>query len=289
VEAGAETPPAKDSGAPTVADLLRRSRFEVLPLDGIEQEVRANLDTDVKVTVTASPRKGLDATVELSERLVRAGYGVVPHLSARLVRDRAHLDEVLDRLLAAGVRELFVPAGDAEAPAGEFDGAAELLEAMGRRRNEFVEIAITGYPESHHLIPDEETIRAMFAKAPMATYIVSQLCFDAEVIAAWIANVRRRGTDLPIWIGVPGNVAYSRLLSTSMRIGLGESARFLRHRGSWISRLVMRQFKPEHLVRDLAPIAADSAARVAGIHLYTLNEVARTERWRQAELARLGA
>jgi len=43
------------------------------------------------------------------------------------------------------------------------------------------------------------------------------------------------------------------------------------------------------LVRDLAPIAADSAARVAGIHLYTLNEVARTERWRRAELARLGA
>jgi methylenetetrahydrofolate reductase (NADPH) len=126
----------------------------------------------------------------------------------------------------------------------------------------------------------------MFAKAPMATYIVSQLCFDAEVIAAWIANVRRRGTDLPIWIGVPGNVAYSKLLRTSMRIGLGESARFLRHRGSWISRIVMRQFKPERLVRELAPIAAESAARVAGFHLYTFNEVARTERWRRAELAR---
>jgi methylenetetrahydrofolate reductase (NADPH) len=123
----------------------------------------------------------------------------------------------------------------------------------------------------------------------MATHIVSQLCFDSATIAAWIADVRRRGTDLPIWIGVPGNVAYSKLLRVSMKIGLGESARFLRHRGSWISRLVTRQFKPEQLVRDLAPIAADSAARVAGIHLYTLNEVARTERWRRAELARLGA
>ena len=111
---------------------------------------------------------------------MRAGYEVVPHLSARLVRDRAHLDEMLDRLLAAGMRALFVPAGDAETPAGEFEGAADLLEAMGARRAEFEEIDITGYPESHHLISDEETIRAMFAKAPMATHIISQICFDAR-------------------------------------------------------------------------------------------------------------
>ena len=284
MEAGAETPPAKDSGAPTVADLLRRSRFEVLPLDGIEQEVRANLDTDVKVTVTASPRKGLDATVELTERLVRAGYGVVPHLSARLVRDRAHLDEVLDRLLAVGVRELFVPAGDAEAPAGEFDGAAALLEAMGPRRGEFIEIAITGYPESHHLISDEETIRAMFAKAPMATHIISQICFDAQTIVDWIAKVRARGTDLPIWIGMPGSIDYVKLMRISMKLGLGESARFLRQHTNWVSRLLTRRFKPDRLLDELAPAVTDPALRVAGFHLYTFNEVARTERWRRARL-----
>jgi methylenetetrahydrofolate reductase (NADPH) len=283
------SPARADSEPARTAELLRNARFEVLPLEGIEEQVLAHLATDAKVTVTASPRRGLEATVELTERLTAAGYATVPHVSARLVRDRAHLTELIDRLHAGGVRELFVLAGDAAEPAGEFPGAVELLEAIGPRRADFDAIGITGYPESHHLISDEETIRAMFAKAPMATYIVSQLCFDAEVIAAWIANVRRRGTDLPIWIGVPGKVAYSKLLRTSMRIGLGESARFLRHRGSWISRLVTRQFKPEQLVRDLAPIAAESAARVAGIHLYTLNEVARTERWRRAELARLGA
>jgi methylenetetrahydrofolate reductase (NADPH) len=280
------SPARADSEPARTAELLRNARFEVLPLEGIEEQVLAHLGTDAKVTVTASPRRGLEATVELTERLTAAGYATVPHISARLVRDRAHLTELIDRLHASGVRELFVLAGDAAEPAGEFPGAVELLEAMGPWRGDFDAIGITGYPESHHLISDEETIRAMFAKAPMATYIVSQLCFDAEVIAAWIANVRRRGTDLPIWIGVPGNVAYSKLLRTSMRIGLGESARFLRHRGSWISRIVMRQFKPERLVRDLAPIAAEPAARVAGFHLYTFNEVARTERWRRAELAR---
>jgi methylenetetrahydrofolate reductase (NADPH) len=269
------------------AALLRNAHFEVLPLEGVEDEVLANLGTDLKVTVTASPRRGLEPTLDLTERLTRAGYATVPHISARLVRDRPHLSELLDRLLAGGVRELFVLAGDAAEPAGEFPGAADLLEAMGPRRAEFDAIGITGYPESHHLISDEETIRAMFAKAPMATHIVSQLCFDAEVIADWIGKVRRRGTDLPIWIGIPGNVNYRKLLRVSMKIGLGESTRFLRHHGNWVSRLIKRQFTPDRLVRELTPSVTDPAARVAGFHLYTFNEVARTERWRRATLERL--
>lgn len=274
--------------AAALADLLRRPRFEVLPLDDIEAKVRTHLATDVKVTVTASPRRGLEATLELAERLARAGYPVVPHVSARLVRDRAHLEEVLERLLEAGVRELFVPAGDAAEP-GEFPGAVDLLRAMGPLRARFDEIGITGYPETHHLISDEETIQAMFAKAPMATCIISQICFDAEMIAAWIAEVRRRGTHLPIWVGLPGTVDYAKLVRISMKIGLGESARFLRHHSNWMSRLMTRQFKPDPLLKGLAPTLADPAARVGGFHLYTFNEVARTERWRRQALERLGA
>jgi methylenetetrahydrofolate reductase (NADPH) len=271
----------------TLAELVRRSRFEVLPLDGIEEQVLTHLPKDVKVTVTASPSRGLEATLVLTERLARAGYPVVPHLSARLVRDRHHLDEVLARLHGAGVRELFVPAGDATDAAGDFNSAADLLAAMGPARTQFERIGITGYPESHHLIPDDETIRAMFAKSEMATDIISQLCFDADTIAGWIANVRERGTHLPIWIGMPGCVDYAKLVRISMKIGMGESARFLRHHSNWMSRLLTRQFKPGHLLRDLAPVVTDPAANVAGFHLYTFNEVAKTERWRRRTLDRL--
>ena len=35
------------------------------------------------VTVTASPVKGLEPTVDLAERLAARGYRVVPHLAAR--------------------------------------------------------------------------------------------------------------------------------------------------------------------------------------------------------------
>ena len=157
------------------------------------------------------------------------------------------------------MRELFVPAGDAPEP-GEFHGAVDLLTAMGPLRDRFEQIGITGYPESHHLISDEETIQAMFAKAPMATCIISQICFDAGTIAAWIAEVRRRGVALPIWIGLPGTVDYAKLVRISMKIGLGESARFLSHHRNWMSRLMTRQFKPDPLLKGLAPTLADPAA-----------------------------
>jgi methylenetetrahydrofolate reductase (NADPH) len=280
---------ANVTAASALAELLRRPRYEVLPLEGIEEDVAASLGKDVIITVTGSPSRGLDATLELSEWLAREGYAVVPHLPARQVRDQAHLDELLDRIKEAGIRRLFVPAGDASAVEGQFHGAADLLAAMGPRRADFDAIGITGYPESHHLISDEETIRAMFEKAEMATEIISQICFDAGTIADWIGKVRARGTHLPIWIGLPGIVDYRKLLRISARIGLGESARFLGHQHGLLSRLLTRRFTPDRLVRELAPTAADPEARVAGFHLYTFNEVERTERWRRETLDRLAA
>ena len=153
--------------------------------------------------------------LEPVERLSAAGYAVTPHLSARLVRDPGHLEELVRRLRSAGVNDLFVIAGDIREPAGHFEDAAALLSAMGELRERFAEVGISGYPESHHVISDESTIEAMFEKEPMATYIVSQICFEAEVIATWVRRVRDRGTFLPIWIGVPGAVDNRKLVRIS--------------------------------------------------------------------------
>jgi methylenetetrahydrofolate reductase (NADPH) len=258
-------------------------RYEVIPVDGIEEQVVAHVPHEVTVTVTASPSRGLEATLAVSEHLVAAGYRVVPHLSARLVRDGAHLDEIVARLGEAGMREAFVPAGDA-VEAGQYPDAASLLRALSGRH--LTELGITGYPESHHFIDDETTISAMFEKAPLASYIVSQICFDPATIAWWVGAVRERGTTLPIWIGVPGIVHNAKLLRISMKIGLGESARFLRAHRAWLRRLVTRTFSPEPLMKALAPLLKDPAANVAGLHVFTFNELERTERWRRQAVER---
>ncbi len=292
-----DRPPARRRGRPpaspdraaraALAERLRRPRYEVLPLDGIERAVAEHVPADATVTVTSSPRKGLEATVRTAEQIARAGYAVVPHLTARLVRDRDHLEELLSRLHDAGVRELFVPAGDASEPAGSYDGAAALLAAIHELGADFPRLGITGYPESHHLIADEVTIQAMFEKAELATYIVSQVCFDPATIERWVRQVRARGTALPIWIGMPGSVERKRLVRISLQIGLGQSARFVSHQRGWLRRLLGRQYSPDDLVEALGPLCADPAAGIAGFHLYTFNELARTERWRRRTLERL--
>jgi methylenetetrahydrofolate reductase (NADPH) len=79
-----------------------------------------------------------------------------------------------------------------------------------------------------------------------------------------------------------------RLLRLSRRIGLGESARFLTRHGSWVRRLTLpRQYRPSGLVERLAPFLGIPENRIAGLHLFTFNEIAQEEAWRQEEIMRV--
>jgi methylenetetrahydrofolate reductase (NADH) len=245
--------------------------------------VLAHVPRDLTVTVAASPTRGLEPTIELAARLSSHGYEVVPHLSARLVRDTAHLVELAVRLREIGVPDVFVVAGDAEEPHGVFDGAAPLLDALAELGQPFSRIGITGYPESHPFIDDETTIAAMFAKARHATYIVSQVCFDPAVTARWIEDVWARGTRLPIYVGVPGVVSRTKLLRVSTRIGIGDSLRFLRKNGSFAGRFLRGGFSPDPLIDGLSTVL--DGDKVAGFHVFTFNDVEDTEAWRLRRLA----
>ena len=267
-----------------VAELLRRSRYEVVPLDGIEEEVLEHVPRDVTLTLTASPTKGLEPTLVLAGSLARHGYAVVPHLSARLVRDTAELEEIVARLREASIRDVFVVAGDASEPRGQFQGALDVLEALDSLGRPFAEVGITGYPESHPFIDDETTIAVMFEKARHATYIASQVCFDPAITARWIENVWERGTRLPIYVGVPGAVPRAKLLRVSTRIGIGDSLRFLRKNGSFAGRFLRGGFSPDPLVDGLGSVL--ESGQVAGFHVFTFNDVADTEEWRRRRLAR---
>ena len=130
-------------------DLLSSPRYEVIPAKGTEQAVAEWVPAGMTVTVTASPVKGLDPTIELTEKLAARGYRVVPHLAARSVTSDAHLDDIVARLTACGVDDVFVPGGDATHPAGPFHGALSLHERLDEKGRPFGRIGITGYPESH--------------------------------------------------------------------------------------------------------------------------------------------
>ncbi|MFI7400489.1 5,10-methylenetetrahydrofolate reductase [Streptomyces sp. NPDC049541] len=268
--------------------LLDGVRYEVLPAKATEDKVLAHVPRDVVVTVTASPVKGLEPTLELTGRLAAHGYRVVPHVPARLLRDEVHLKEVVDRLREAGVDDVFVPAGDADPPAGAYDGALPVLRRLTELGEPFAQVGITGYPESHPLIHDDLTIQAMWDKRAHATYIVSNLCFDPRVLGEWIARIRRRDVTLPVYVGVAGPVQRTKLLAMATKIGVGESTRFLTKHASWFLRFAAPGgYSPDRLLqRSEAALTAPSAG-VAGLHVFTFNQIAETEAWRRALLDRL--
>ena len=263
------------------AHLLTGARYELLPLPGTLDRAAA-LPPGSTVTVTASPNRGVEATVSLTEALSRNGFRAVPHLAARQLTDRTELAGVLDRLDAAGVRDVFVVGGDAREPAGEFPDGLALLTAMAELRHPMTEVGVPSYPEGHPLIDDDRLWAALRDKQSHATYTVTQLCFDADTVCTFAATARARGIGLPIVVGVPGAVDIGRLLRMSLRVGAGDSVRFLRSHRSIAGKLLRPNgYRPDGLVRRLGAHVAAGRCRPAGLHLYTFNQVESTLRWVQ--------
>jgi len=268
------------------AGLVVKPRYEVLPTPTSEELVVSWVPRDVTVTITSSPSKGLEATIALAERLSAQGYAVVPHVAARQVVDKAHLGELVGRLTAVGVSDLFVPAGDSASPAGDFENAYSLLTALDELGRPFANVGVTGYPESHRSISDDVTIQSMWDKRHHATYMVSNLCFNPAVVRRWVRRVRARGVTLPLYFGLAGPVEQAKLVRIASKIGVGESARFVSGHGKGILRLgTPGAYNPARLLERVATVLSDPASLVKGVHLFTFNQVRETEEWRQALLA----
>jgi methylenetetrahydrofolate reductase (NADPH) len=265
--------------------LLVRPRFEVIPSPSIEEKVLEYVPRDVTITVTASPSKGLGASFDLTEKLRAHGYRVVPHVAARQVVDSVHLEEIAARLLACGVEDIFVPAGDADPPAGIYDSSFSLLIELDSLGRPFAHVGITGHPESHPNISDDLTVQAMWDKRHYATYIVSNLCFNASTVRHWIERVRARGVTLPLYFGLAGPVEQTKLLAMATKIGVGDSMRVLSGHTNWIFRLgAPGGYEPTRLLQREGAALADPASIVEGVHLFTFNQVRQAEEWRQSLL-----
>jgi methylenetetrahydrofolate reductase (NADPH) len=239
-----------------LAYALQESYMEVFPSQSIEYKLDV-LAPRSYVAITCSPTAGVDATLDLTARVVRRGFRVVPHIAAKMVRDRGHLQQIMHRVRDLGVDSIFVPGGDAPRPLGP-------------------------YPTARHLL------REIAAKQSYANYFVTQMCFDASVLAGWLRLVRSRGITMTAWIGLPGVLDRSALLAASIRIGVGASFRLLRDRGRMIRKLLgPKMYRPDKFLLELAPLLAQPEPGIAGFHLFCFNRVVQSEDWRRQFVAAL--
>jgi methylenetetrahydrofolate reductase (NADPH) len=253
------------------------SQFEVLPLER-SVELARELPQREQLTVTCSPRHGPDESVAIAQRLKALGHAVTVHVAARMVRDRGHLEELLEAMRDAEA-DIFLIGGDATPPHGPWSSAVELLPPVSEHPQRPSKIGIAGYPEGHPLIDAETLADVLEQKSALADYITTQLCFDPEAVLAWIRATRERGVTLPVLVGLPGIVDRRRLLEMSLRIGVGPSLSFLRKQRGLLNLLRPSKVTPDRVYDGLAPFLGDPELNIAGLHYYTFNQLADTWEW----------
>jgi methylenetetrahydrofolate reductase (NADPH) len=266
--------------------VLHHPKYELIPLKNAVEQSRY-LPEGARVSITASPQKGMMATVDLAVELQGRGLQAVPHLAARLIEDRVELKEILDKLDGAGIHEAFVVGGDPDEYGEFFDGLA-LLTAMEQLGHGLTEVGVPGYPEGHHIVDRATIEQAIEDKLPFTSYLTTQMCFVPVAIERWVRDLRSSGVGLGVYIGIPGVAELTKLIVVSTRIGVGPSARFLTKSKGLAGRLVRPGgYSPDDLIIALAPVLADPTSNILGFHLYTFNAVETTESWRQEMLAAL--
>lgn len=275
--------------AAALARLLASPTFELLPLRSMAAQIEA-LPPRARVSVTASPAKGMEVTVDLAGDLVTRGFQAIPHVAARMIRDRAHLADLLARIAAEGIQDIFVVGGDAMTP-GEYPDGIALLRAIHEVGPVPAGIGVPAYPDGHPSISDAQLLEALRAKLPYVGWVTTQLCFDPAKIDAWVRARRAAGMVARVLLGIPGVTEPHRLLSISAKIGVRDTRRFLAKNLGLITRVARSGgfYRPDGLLRSLAPLAADPAMGIDGIHLYTFNQVRATEAWRRETLERYRA
>lgn len=274
-----------------LAGLLDNAYLEIIPTPGILDRL-VHVPRHSYVAITCSPVNGLEPTLEMVEKL-RAlpedrQLKLIPHIAARMVRDKVHLREVLARLEAARVESIFVPAGDALKPVGRYTDSLEVLRDMAEIGHEIEDVGIAAYPEGHPLVGEKKLLSFLKEKQEFATYLVTQMCFDPAALVAWLKGAREAGVSLPAWIGLPGVADVARLIGLSLRIGVGQSLKLLKKQTGLVKKIAgLKPYRPDDLVAGLLPHLGDPDLNVPGFHLFSFNDIERTENWRSETVALL--
>ena len=280
--------------------LVGSARFEIIPTPDAAGLTRC-LSPGTTVHVMCPPLEGhrsgstspggylqgADSAVTVAIEVAAQGHRAIPHLSAKTVRSRQHLQELLNRMRDAGIEAGFFPGGDGADAAGPYSSAVELLRDLGELDHGLSAIGVAAYPEGHPEIPEDVLLDALLAKQSVATFMVSQICFEPEQVLRWLRTLRQSGIELPLYVGAPGAVGLRKLMGQVKNWGVGSSVRFLRKQHGMLGALVKRKFSPSEIVAGTAPSLDDEELGIAGLHLFTLNDVAATEAWRRQALAQV--
>jgi methylenetetrahydrofolate reductase (NADPH) len=218
-----------------------------------------------------------DRTIEITGRIAReTSMTPMAHLTC-VGHTVEEIDQILDSLAAAGVRNVLAlrgdPVGGPGTPwvptPGGVDYAADLV-ALVRRREQFA-VGVAVFPEGHRDAADiDQDVRVMRAKYDAgAEFAITEMVLRASDYFGLVERARAAGIDIPI---IPGIMPI---------LGLGSMRKMVELSGREMPEDVLRRIEP--LADDPAAVRAEGiriatelcddllAGGAPGLHFYTLN------------------
>ncbi len=251
------------------------------------------LPVDTPISVTFLPGETMDARIAAAVRIRELGLEPMPHLSARRIGSLAELAAMVTRCTAeAGVKRVFIVAGDPPVPAGPFADTMSVLRTGLLERSGVTAVGIAGHPEGHPAMDADGLWQSLDEKCReigdrgMVPLIVTQFGFDAAPFLAWLVALRGRGIDAPVRIGIPGPAGIKTLLRFATHCGVGASASVMAKYGVSLTKLIGGA-GPDRLVAALARGLGPQHGAVR-LHFYPFGGLSRTVEWINEYGARTG-
>ena len=227
-----------------------------------------------EIYITMIPGDEIREVLEATRKVRKVGRIPVPHIAARGLESEEQFGHLLDSLEELGVDRLLFIGGGVGDVQGPYDSVMDLFKTGLVEREAFREVGVAGHPEGNPSDPDaeknllEKIHWANERKLPMR--IVTQWSFNAQVINAWILDLREKGVENPIHIGIPGPATLKSLLRYAQVCGVRASTEVLIKQGFNLGKLVFVN-KPDRMVSDIEGHQQ--------LHLFPFGGLEKTSEW----------
>lgn len=271
--------------------LLDGYSIEVMPRTAAKiDNFREFLPAGMRVYIAHIDGTPIDDMVATAKRLTDNGYAVMPHMPARLIRDKAMFEDWVSRYSnEAGVSQALLLAGGLSSPRGELDSSLQLLETGLFDRYGFKRLHVAGHPEGNKDIDKDGTTRlvdralkfkqAYSENSDVEMAIVTQFAFDAKSIIRWAERIAEAGVTLPIHLGVAGPTKLQTLIKFAISCGVGPSLSVLQRRAMDLSKLLV-PYEPDEFLTEIADYkATHPQSLIEQIHVFPLGGVRASADW----------
>jgi methylenetetrahydrofolate reductase (NADPH) len=267
-----------------VVTFMRAASIEITPSE--ERHLPALgglLPADSSIYISHVPTATLAQLVKTALAVQAAGFQATPHLVARRINYPETLRTTLAKLVAHGVEQALLVAGDTQHPAGEYESTLDVLASGLIEKSGIKRIGVAGYPEGqrgigHAMLGNALKIKQAFAdRTGVPVFIVTQFGFNGNALRDWEPELARIDVRLPIRAGIAGPTPLSKLIKFAMRCGIGASLRTVMRNLSAVSGIAELATTPEQHVMRLMQLP--SSTRVIAPHFFCFGGVLETAEW----------